>query len=112
MRIKLVMVSVLVAAIAGTSTLAAQAPNAQGLYAQKCASCHGASGTPAPAMARSMGIPDFADARGVAAKPDSVLEASVAAGKGRTMPAYRGQLTPPQIHALVAYIKTLAKPAH
>jgi mono/diheme cytochrome c family protein len=115
MTVKRVVVCGMLAMVAGTASVAAQQPtDAAALYARQCASCHGAAGTPNPAMARSLGtIPDFTDARGVAAQPDSVLQAAIAGGKGRNMPAYRSRLTADQIRALVTYMKSLSRrPAH
>ncbi len=86
-------------------TLRAQQPaDAASTYAKTCASCHGAKGTPAPAMAQSMHVPDFATA--LASVPDSALKNTIANGKGRTMPAYKSRFTAEQIASLVAYIKT------
>ena len=95
------------AASGSGSEKAAQQPGEVGtLFAAQCAACHGAAGVPNAAMAQSMGIPSFLDAHGVTAKPDSVLRASVTAGKGK-MPAFRGRLTPGQISSLVTYVKSL-----
>jgi mono/diheme cytochrome c family protein len=115
MKVSRVVVCGLVAMVALSARAAAQQPtDAATLYGRQCASCHGAAGTPNPAMARSLGaMPDFADARGVAAQPDSVLLAAITAGKGRGMPAYRSRLSAVQIRALVTYVKSLSKrPAH
>ena len=103
-----VVAAVFVALVSGAGSLVAQqaAETPAALYGRQCASCHGATGTPNAAMARSMGIPDFADAHGVAAKPDAELQAAVTAGKGK-MPAYRSRLTADQVRQLVTYIKTL-----
>lgn len=111
MKAKRVVVCGLLAMAAGTARLAAQQPtDAAALYARQCASCHGATGAPNPAMVRSLGtIPDFTDARGMAAQPDSVLQAAIAGGKGRNMPAYRSRLSAEQIRALVTYVKTLSR---
>lgn len=102
----------LVALSAGPAALLAQQPADPGqLYARNCASCHGATGTPNPAMVRSLGaIPNFADARVMGLLADSVLLNAVTAGKGRNMPAYRARLSPEQIRALVTYLRTLSRP--
>lgn len=115
MTVKRVVVCGMLAMVAGTASVAAQQPaDAAALYARQCASCHGATGAPNPVMVRSLGtIPDFTDARRMAAQPDSVLEAAIAGGKGRNMPAYRSRLTADQIRALVTYMKSLSRrPAH
>ena len=109
---KLVGATVLLCFAALSSPLASQQPaEPAAVYARQCASCHGATGAPNPAMVRSLGaIPDFSDGRAMAAIPDSVLITVVTAGKGRSMPAYRTRLTPEQVRALVAYLRTLSRP--
>jgi mono/diheme cytochrome c family protein len=102
----------LAAATLAASALAAQtpAPDAAQLWTRNCASCHGATGAPNPAMVRSMGaIPDFSNPRTMAALADSTLVNAISSGKGRTMPAYRTRLTPEQIRALVAYMRSLGR---
>ncbi len=105
-----VMVIAAVFALATAGALRAQQPaDAASLYARSCASCHGAKGTPSPAMARSMaGLPDFA-AAAVASTPDSVLHNVIENGKGRMMMAYKTRLTAEQIASLVTYIKTFSR---
>jgi mono/diheme cytochrome c family protein len=94
-------------AVATAGALRAQQPvDAPSLFAKTCASCHGAKGTPAAAMAHAMpGLPDFA-AASMAAVPDSVLSGAIANGKGRIMQAYKSRLSAAQITALVQYIRT------
>ena len=92
-------------ALGSAGALRAQQPaDTPSLFAKTCASCHGAKGSPSPAMGRSMGIPDFA-AGALASLPDSVLKNTIANGKGRMMPAYKSRLTAEQIAALVSYIR-------
>lgn len=108
MRVKLVVAAAAVALFASAGRLSAQQATetpAQ-LYGRSCAACHGATGVPAPAMARSMGIPDFTDAHGVATQPDTALQTAIRAGKGK-MPAYGTRLSADQIRQLVTYIKSL-----
>lgn len=97
-------------ALAGRA-LPAQAPPADAAqqYTRMCASCHGATGVPVPAMVRSLGaIPDFTDARAMGAQADSTLVNAITAGKGR-MPAYRTRMTPEQTRAMVTYLRTLSR---
>jgi mono/diheme cytochrome c family protein len=110
MKVSIAIAAAVVAAFAGAGRLSAQqaAETPAQLYGRTCAACHGATGVPAPAMATSMGIPNFADAHGVAAKPDSVLATSIRAGKAK-MPAYGTRLSADQIHGLVTYIKSLSR---
>ena len=110
-----VMVFTALLAIAATGALRAQQPAAQqpadaaSLYARSCASCHGAKGTPSPAMLHSMpGLPDFASAA-IASVPDSVLRNVITNGKPPMMLAYKTRLTADQISALVTYIKAFSR---
>lgn len=108
MNRKLVLVGAAVMLVAAAGSLAAQQPAAGAqtpaqVYAANCAGCHGATGTPNAAMARSMGIPDFATAT---APADSVWVRAITSGKGR-MPAYGTRLQAAQIRAQVTFIKTL-----
>jgi len=104
-----VLVVAAVAGLLGAGAAVAQQPDGAALYARTCASCHGPQGTPTPAMAKAMtGIPDFG-ARATSAVPDSVLRDAIMNGKGRMMAAYKARLTPDQVTALIAYIRTLAK---
>jgi mono/diheme cytochrome c family protein len=104
----------LVALTLAAGTLGAQtpaaAPDGAALYARNCASCHGATGAPSAAMQRSMpALPDFSNARTMAALADTTAVNIVTNGKGRTMPAYRTRLTPEQVRAIVAYMRTLSR---
>ncbi len=105
-----VMVLAGLVALASAGALQAQQPvDAAALYAKTCASCHGAKGTPVPAMAHAMaGLPDFA-AASMASASDSALRNAVANGKGRMMQAYKTRLTAEQITALVTYIRTFSR---
>ena len=96
--------------LAAAGSLAAQQPaDGAATYAKTCASCHGPQGTPSAAMAHAMaGLPDFA-AAAMTSVPDSTLRNAVLNGKGRMMAAYKTRLTPEQVTAVIAYIRTLAK---
>lgn len=98
-----------VLALAAGSLAAQQAADGAGTYAKTCASCHGPAGAPSAAMAHAMaGLPDFT-AASMASVPDSTLRNAILNGKGRMMAAYKGRLTPEQVTAVLAYIRTLAK---
>ncbi len=96
--------------VVAAGTLSAQQPvDAAALYAKTCASCHGAQGTPSPAMAHAMaGIPDF-KAASMESVPDSVLRDAITNGKGRMMASYKSRLTTEQIAALARYVKAFSK---
>jgi mono/diheme cytochrome c family protein len=111
MKVVVLSAAVLMAAASGLrAQQAQQAKMGAELYASTCQSCHGAAGTPSPAMARAMaGIPNFADSTTMAAVADSTLRNAIADGKGRMMAAYKSRLTPAQIASLVTYIRSLSR---
>jgi mono/diheme cytochrome c family protein len=73
------------AAIALASTLCFAQSGGEATYKAKCASCHGATGTPSPGMAKMMGIKPASDPE---AKKLSVAQISavVKGGKGKMKP--------------------------
>ena len=106
---KVLVVSMVLGLVAAGSLAAQQPADGAGTYAKTCASCHGPAGAPSAAMVHAMaGLPDFT-AAAMASVPDSTLRNVITNGKGRMMAAYKGRLTPEQIAAVIAYIRTLAK---
>ena len=73
-------------------------------YKSKCAMCHGATGTPNPAMAKSMGIKPVSDPDVKALTVDQIV-ATVKNGKGKMHPI--AGLTDPQVKDVAAYFKSL-----
>jgi mono/diheme cytochrome c family protein len=77
----------------------------EAVYNSNCKSCHGATGTPNPAMAKMMGIKATSD-------PDmqkltaAQMFTSVKDGKGKMKP-FGGKLTDDQIKDSVAFFRTL-----
>jgi cytochrome c6 len=106
MNRKHVLAAAVVGILAGASALQAQTPaqTPAQTFAATCAACHGPAGTPAAAMVQAMGaMPNFAT---IHAPADSVWVRSITSGKGK-MPAYGARLTPAQVRAMVAFLKTL-----
>ena len=102
---KMIRSQVVLAAIVALASAVCFAQSAgQATYSSKCANCHGAAGTPAPAMAKMMGIKAVSDPDIKKLTVDQVITA-VKAGKGK-MHAVAG-LTDPQIKDVAAYFKTL-----
>jgi mono/diheme cytochrome c family protein len=93
---------VLAAVVAVASMAFAQDGGA--LYKSKCAACHGAAGTPNPAMAKMMGIKPVSDPAISGLSADQVA-AAVKNGKGK-MKAVAG-LSDAEVKAVSAYFKTL-----
>lgn len=87
----------------GTRMAAAQTPDGGALYKQQCATCHGAAGVPAPAMAKALAIPTL-DAAFLAKVSDDSLSAVVKNGAGKMKP-FKDKLSAEQIAAVVKYVR-------
>jgi cytochrome c6 len=85
-----------------------RAQDAPALYKSKCAACHGPDGTGNVPTGKSLGVTDLTSAD-VQKQTDAQLTDSIANGKGKKMPAYKGKITDDQIKGLVGYIRSLAK---
>ena len=92
------------------------APTTDGaaLYAKWCAACHGTSGKGDGPNASSLPVKPSAhnDKAAMSRRPDDSLYDTIAGGgeimnRSPRMPAFGGSLTPAQIRALVAHIRTL-----
>lgn len=78
------------------------------IYAEVCARCHGASGTPEQAWARQLGVRDLRDPAFQAGISDERLRATIAQGtRSRRMPAFQGALAPAQVDAVARHVRTL-----
>ena len=95
------------AALALSLPLAAQGVDGAALFGQKCAVCHGKTGTPLPVFA-NQGVRNFRDAQWQASKTDADLQQSITKGReGTLMRAFEKELSKAQIEALVKHIRTL-----
>ncbi|HET8774157.1 MAG TPA: cytochrome c [Thermoanaerobaculia bacterium] len=77
------------------------------LYKSKCAMCHGPDGAGQTTMGKNMKLRDLRSAD-VQKQTDAELVKWIADGKGK-MPAYKGKMTPDEINAVVAFIRTMKK---
>jgi mono/diheme cytochrome c family protein len=103
---RLTTVTLLVVAAAAAATPSSAADDGKTLYETKCALCHGKSGVAKPAGKGSRNFDD--PAFQASSTIDAIVEV-VSKGKAK-MPAYRSTLTPAQIQAVAAHIKTLGSP--
>ena len=94
----------MIAIMAVASLTLAQGPGAD-VYKTKCQSCHGATGTPSPAMAKAMGVKPISEVKGT---PEAKMIAITKDGAGK-MPAFKGKLTDAQIKDSVSFYRSLAK---
>jgi cytochrome c553 len=94
---------VLAAAVAVASAMSF-AQDGGALYKSKCQMCHGATGTPSPAMAKMMGIKPTSDPAIQALSADQVAT-TVKNGKGKMKPI--AGLSDTDVKAVAAFFKTL-----
>jgi mono/diheme cytochrome c family protein len=100
---RLTTVTLLVLATAAAAGSAFAADDGKTLYETKCALCHGKNGVAKPA---GKGSRNFDDPAFQAVSSTDAIAKVTSEGKGK-MPAYRSTLTPGQIQAIAAHIKTL-----
>jgi cytochrome c6 len=99
-RSKLVLASVI-----SIASVASFAQSGEALYKSNCASCHGATGTPSPGMAKAMNIKPASDPDMKKLTAEEDFD-SVKNGKGKMKP-FSGKLTDAQIKDVVAYFRSL-----
>jgi mono/diheme cytochrome c family protein len=92
-----------VTAMAPILALVVAAADGKVLYETKCAQCHGKDGVARPP---GKGSKDFNDPAFQSAWTDESIARITADGKGK-MPGYRSKLSPEQIRAVAAHVKSL-----
>jgi ubiquinol-cytochrome c reductase cytochrome b subunit len=93
--------------------LTARLKAATGLYRQYCLICHGADGRGRELRASMPPLPDFTSRKWQESNSVHQFTASILAGKGTMMPAFRGRVTDEQAADLAAYVRAFGpeKPA-
>jgi cytochrome c6 len=94
----------LVCTLAVASSMSFAQSDGASVYKAKCQSCHGASGTPNPGMAKAMGIKPVSDPEIKKLTPVQI-EAVVKSGKGKMHPV--AGLNDAQVKAVSAYFHGL-----
>jgi len=89
--------------IATILALVVAAADGKVLYETKCAQCHGKDGVAKPP---GKGSRNFNDPAYQSAASVGSIAAITSEGKGK-MPGYRSKLSPEQIQAVAAHVKTL-----
>jgi mono/diheme cytochrome c family protein len=106
------------AAPAWAATAPAPTPAAGGaqIFQQACTACHGIDGKGAPRalVGFDLPLPDFTDCNAYAREPNTdwlavILRGGPARGFDRTMPSFSEALTPEQVDALVAHVRTFCR---
>ena len=77
-------------------------------YQQNCAYCHGSEGTGNLTRKSSPNIPDFTSLAWQMSQTDLEIAHRIRDGHEPTMPAYREELTKPQILALSIYVRAFS----
>ena len=80
----------------------------------KCASCHGVDGKAKTETGEKLGIPDMTSAAWQKKVTDAQMKTAIndgikREGKPEGMDGFKDKLTPEQVDALVAYVRTLGK---
>ncbi|HUB00680.1 MAG TPA: cytochrome c [Terracidiphilus sp.] len=88
-----------IASFAGTMSFA---QSGEAVYKAHCQSCHGATGTPNPGIAKLLGVKPAPDYKG---EPEAAMIAAVKDGKGKMKPVHG--LTDAQIKDAVQYFRSL-----
>ena len=76
-----------------------------GVFKAKCVTCHGQDGS-GTAVGKSLQVADLRSPE-VQGKSDAELSQAISDGKGN-MPGFKGNITDDEIHAVLAYVRTLA----
>ena len=95
---------VLAVAVCLASAVSFAQSGGEATYKAKCASCHGAAGTPSAGMAKMMGIKAVSDPD-IQKLTDAQMSAAVKDGKGKMKPI--AGLTDEQIKDVVTYYRGL-----
>jgi mono/diheme cytochrome c family protein len=96
-------VVVVVVGLLGAAALAADAPDGKALFESKCGMCHGKDGV---AKSTAKGAANLNDPKFQEANTAQAIETIIADGKGK-MKGLKDKLTPEQISAIAAHVKTL-----
>jgi len=96
----------ILAAMAAASLAAADAANGKTIFDRSCKGCHGADGTPNPAMAKVMTIPDL-KSNEVQSLSDADIKNIIENGKGKMRPIK--SVSGAGADDVAAYVHTLRK---
>jgi cytochrome c553 len=101
------------AAMLVASAAVGVAADANAMWAQNCASCHGKDGSGTTMMGKKLGVKDYHDAKVQAAFSDAEAERAIKEGvktNGKeTMKPFGSKLSEADIKALVAHIRSFKK---
>jgi cbb3-type cytochrome c oxidase subunit III len=87
----------------------AQLEHAQTIFTENCARCHGADGRALTALGKEVEATNLTDAEWQKRASDKRIMRSIMRGRGRRMPAFGKKLSPDDVMALCALVRTLKK---
>lgn len=105
---KPIAISMIMAALAANAAAGADAAAGKAVYDKSCKSCHGADGTPNPAIVKMMKV-DFPDLKSaqVQGLSDAALAKIVTDGQGKMKPI--ASVTGASLDNCVAFVRSLKK---
>jgi predicted CXXCH cytochrome family protein len=105
---KTIVISMALAALAAGAAAGADAKAGQAVYDKSCKSCHGADGTPNPAIVKMMKV-DIHDLKAaeVQAHSDTDLKKIVTDGQGKMKPI--ASVTGASLDDCIAFLRSLKK---
>jgi mono/diheme cytochrome c family protein len=105
---RIILSALTLAALSATALMAADAAAGQAAYDKSCKSCHGADGTPNPAIAKMMKV-DMKDlkAADVQARSADDMKKIISDGNGKMKPVKT--VTGPALDDVVAFVHTMKK---
>ena len=99
-----------IAVLGSAAVRADEPPDGAKLYRLNCQLCHGRDGKAAPGFAKK-GVPDLDDPEWQKSQSDEEIRKIISEGsEGTLMKAFKKDLSPEQIDALVKHVRTLARP--
>jgi mono/diheme cytochrome c family protein len=103
-----IMIVILITALAAPMGLLAADAQSQAAYLKGCKACHGPDGQGNPAIAKMLNVtlPNLAS-KEIQARSDADIKKIILEGKGKMKPVKT--LSPGDVDAAIAFIRTLAK---
>ncbi len=104
-------IAVLATVFGIAAAVSASAADGKQVWADHCASCHGADGKGQTKMGQKLGVKDFTDAKVQAAMKDDAMTKAVKEGlkdaDGKTLMKPFDTLSDDEVKAVIAYIRGL-----
>jgi mono/diheme cytochrome c family protein len=112
LRRRFVLAALLWAATAGCSNeVASGRADGAAIFSEVCARCHGPDGVPDPANVARIGVKPLNSPHVQGQLTDDEIRQQILRGsRNKQMPAFAGALSDAQVKAIIAHVRTLARP--